>query len=423
MRPVLYGMAELSPSAIDIFLKVYLLIYFNKILGLSATTTSLVIGLGVFWDAMIDPWIGAVSDRYYKNHGQRKLILNVACFAVSLLFFLLWRIPATDHFLTYLALFILTASLNSALSFFSVPYYAVANDLEKDNQKRKTWIGSRLIFYNLGTITGLSVPAYFLTRTQNVSDPRLPYLQSTSVMIALMISFSLLAAYCMYYKKPIRKTNPLDPPHRPMKLSDIWKDKTFCQLLLAFFVVNCGLGANSSLALYYYKDFLKFTEAQTQTILITFLIVFTLSIPIWAYLTRFFDKKKLIISGALTLGLITVTIFPIFDGSPFWLVLVTASLVGGFLVGVAVVMEIYLSDFLNHKEHVLKISVAGQFLGLWKMSSKISRSVAIALAGPIIEFSTGKPQVLAQFFGWGVGLFFIISAFVIMIPIHGRGKT
>ena len=44
LRPFFYGLAELSPSAIDIFLKVYLLVYFNQVLGLSATITSFVIG-------------------------------------------------------------------------------------------------------------------------------------------------------------------------------------------------------------------------------------------------------------------------------------------------------------------------------------------------------------------------------------------
>lgn len=420
LRPFFYGLAELSPAAIDIFLKVYLLLYFNKILGLSATATSFVIGLGVLWDAVIDPWIGTVSDRYYHHHGQRRTILYLSSLAVSLLFFILWRIPPKNSIFTYFLLFLISAGLNSAISFFSVPYYAIANDLEKDNQKRKSWIGSRLIFFNLGSIAGLAIPAYFLTKNIANSEPIQPYLDSVTTMIIMMILLSFISAFALYYKQikiPARENNV---PHKSINLTEIWKDKTFFQLLMAFFVVSCGLGLNSSLALYYYKTFLKFSETQTQIILVTFLAVFTLSIPLWVVLTKHFDKKKLIVFGALALGLVTIFSFPYFDDKPFLFVLSIASLLGGALVGVAVVMEIYLSDYLNEKELFLKKSVSGQFLGVWKMSSKISRSLAIAMAGPIIEISDGHSQILANFFGWGVGLFFVASSVILLLPLNKK---
>ncbi|MBC7464695.1 MAG: MFS transporter [Bdellovibrio sp.] len=418
-RPAFYGMAELSPTAMDIFLKVYLLLYFNQVMGLSASLTSLVIGLGVLWDAAVDPWIGTITDRYYQKHGNRQPILYVACFCVAALFFILWRLPTSSHLISYLFVFVVSALLNSAISFFSVPFYAVANDLQKDNGERKKWIGWRLIFFNIGSLVGLSVPAYFLTQSKVELD-RQPYLSSVTVMTIMMIVLSCFSAFAMYYKvkpevKPLKKYDGL-------KLREVFKDKIFVQILAAYFIVNCGLGLNSSLALYYYKEFLQFTEKQTQTILISFLILFTLSIPLWVVLIRFFSKKKLIVFGALTLGIINVFSFPFFQNDQFWLVFFTASILGGLLVGVAVVMEIYLSDYLNEKEKILDQSVSGQFLGLWKMASKISRAIAIGLAGPIIEISTGHPQALANYFGWGVGLFFILSALIILFPVSDQKK-
>ncbi len=171
-----------------------------------------------------------------------------------------------------------------------------------------------------------------------------------------------------------------------------------------------------SLALYYYKNYLEFTESQTQIVLISFLFVFTLSIPFWIYMTRHFSKRKLIISSAFLLGCLTIFTFPNYKGIDFWLIVSVASGVGGVLVGVAVVLEIYLSDFIKDKEIKTQQNVSGQYLGVWKMSSKISRAVAIALAGPILEVAHNT-QVLANYFGWGVGLFFILAALVMAIPI------
>jgi glycoside/pentoside/hexuronide:cation symporter, GPH family len=200
------------------------------------------------------------------------------------------------------------------------------------------------------------------------------------------------------------------------KFTELIQDKNFLRMMISFFVVNCGLGLNSALALYYYKNYLEFTESQTQIVLISFLFVFTLSIPFWIYMTRHFSKRKLIISSAFLLGCLTIFTFPNYKGIDFWLIVSVASGVGGVLVGVAVVLEIYLSDFIKDKEIKTQQNVSGQYLGVWKMSSKISRAVAIALAGPILEVAHNT-QVLANYFGWGVGLFFILAALVMAIPI------
>ncbi len=147
MRPFFYGIAEVGPASIDIFLKVYLLIFFNQVIGMSATLTSLAIGLSVLWDAILDPLIGIYSDKYYRKHHQRKNILYVALVLIAVLFYMLWNLTATNQWVGLALLFLLSSTLNSAISLFSVPFYAMANDLEHDNEKRKKWIGWRLAFF------------------------------------------------------------------------------------------------------------------------------------------------------------------------------------------------------------------------------------------------------------------------------------
>lgn len=417
LAPFLYGLAELGPASIDIFLKVYLLLYFNVILGLSPSLTSLAIGLGVLWDALLDPWIGIYSDRYYHKKGHRKGLIYAAILLSVFLFFILWRIPNYGQLSTFLLLFVISSLLNSAISLFSVPYIAIANDLEHDNSKRTVWTGWRLAFFNFGSFVGLVVPAYFLTAAAKV-DPTntnaLPYEQSTTVLLGIMLVCSMASIFYVYHKRPSVANESEAMKHA--QFTELIKDRKFLRMMISFFVVNCGLGLNSALALYYYKNYLEFTEGQTQIILVGFLLVFTLSIPLWIFLTRFFDKRKLITAAALLLGLLTVVTFPHYKGVDFWIIAGIASGVGGILVGVAVVLEIYLSDFIKEKQIETAQNVSGQYLGVWKMSSKVSRAVAIALAGPILEMATDT-KILANFFGWGVGLFFILAAVVMAVPI------
>ena len=415
----MYGLGELGPASVDIFLKVYLLLYFNVILGLSPTLTSFAIGLGVLWDALLDPWIGIYSDRYYKKNGHRKKLIYISIGLIVVLFMALWRVPNVGQWGTFIILFLLSSLLNSAISLFSVPYIAMANDIEPDNEKRKAWIGWRLAFFNIGSFVGLVIPAFYLTRKGISSDPSLPYKEATVVLSVLLLICSLLSVYFVYRNR--NKTETQTAMADNLRLGQLVRDRKFLQMMLSYFVVNCGLGLNSALALYYYKDYLNLTEQQTQTILVGFLFVFTLSIPLWVFLTRYFTKSKLIVFGALLMGVFTALSFPHFKGVDFKLVFALASVLGGVLVGVAVVLEIYLSDFLKEKEDETGQNVSGQYLGIWKMASKISRAVAIALAGPILE-NAHNPQVLANYFGWGVGLFFILSALVMAVPVSKVAK-
>lgn len=416
LRPAFYGLGELGIASVDIFLKVYLLLYFDTMMGLKPSLTSLAIGLGVLWDALIDPWIGIYSDRYYNKKGHRKGVIYTAILISVILFYVLWRLPVMSEVFAFITLFLVSSLLNSSISLFSVPYIAVANDLVPDNEERKAWIGWRLAFFNVGSFVGLVVPAYFLTKAAGVqlADPAAPYKTASTVLCVILLVLSTYAIYFIYQKQNFIAGQAAG--EQKTKLADLVKDKVFLRLMISFFVVNCGLGLNSALALYYYKDYLLFTEQQTQIILVGFLLVFTFSIPMWVYLTRYFDKQKLIMAGALLLGLLTVSAFPYIKGVSFWIIALLASGLGGIFVGVAVVLEIYLSDFLREKEQLTGQNVAGQYLGVWKMASKISRAVAIALAGPILEMSTDK-QVLANYFGWGVGIFFIAGAAIIAFPV------
>jgi GPH family glycoside/pentoside/hexuronide:cation symporter len=421
LKPFFYGLSELGPASIDIYLKVYLLLYFNVMLGLSPSLTSLAIGLGVMWDALIDPWIGVVSDRYYARKGHRKGIIYLATVLVAALFFILWRLPSgLGEAITFCYLFLISSFLNSAISLYAVPYMALANDLVKQDEERKKWIGWRVAFLNIGAFVGLSIPAVFLIREINPDAASLPYLNSTALLCIIMLLCSFLTMFIVYKDEPNNAVNGIAKPHR--KIMELVRDPKFVRLMVAFFVVNCGIGLNSALALYYYKDFLMFTEKQTQIILVGFLVFFTFSIPLWIFLTRKFEKSHLIAAGAFLLGIQTILCFPNFKGVDFPVIFFVAAGIGGVLIGVAVVLEIYLAEFLREKEEETAENVSGQYLGVWKMSSKVSRAVAIALAGPILESATDK-QILANYFGWGVGIFFVAGGLIMLVPVKKTSNS
>ena len=85
-----YAMADVGINAVETALRLYLLIYYTDRIGLRADLAGLALALGLLWDAVTDPVMGAISDRTaHGKHGRRIYILaggGLLAVAVILLF-------------------------------------------------------------------------------------------------------------------------------------------------------------------------------------------------------------------------------------------------------------------------------------------------------------------------------------------------
>lgn len=409
-----YGLGEMGPSAIDFFLKIYLLIFYNEIIKLSPTLTGLALGIGVLWDAMIDPALGKVSDRIYNETRSRSKMIWLGMILLGISVVGLFSPPqslSTD-FQKFSYLLFFSTMMNSSYSVFIVPYLSLANDYLAEQKSRARWVGWRMAFLNIGAFVGLGVPAYFLLTSSTTTKSEYPYSVSAWVITVLFILFT---TYSM--KKTLALTAVTkDIEGKKITLRSVLKnDFPFVILLIAFLILSTGITLNASLAIYYYKGRLKFSEAEVQSVLILFLMFFTISIPAWIMAAKKYSMRKLMTAGGVLLGVSNFFIYPLLPVGELIPALIFASAWGGSLVGVAVLLEVLLSNLLRHREIELKTSVTGFYLGIWKTSSKISRALALVLTGPLLAY-TAKDESgfqLALFFGLGVGFFFIIASLII----------
>lgn len=189
-------------------------------------------------------------------------------------------------------------------------------------------------------------------------------------------------------------------------------------LLAAYLVANMGLTFNSSLALYFYRLRLKLSEEDIRTVLLLFLVVFTISIPAWIYLVKFVSKRKALMSGVLALGVTTAIVYPFLPAGNLMWTLIFASTIGGFLVGSAVLLESLLTDIVKAEEQRTGRDELGLYFGVWKMVGKISRGLALAVTGQILAWAHVSSPGASYFrlslaFGPLVGGFFILAVVIL----------
>lgn len=437
-RRIGYGVAELGASGAEVLLRVSLLIFYTQVVGIEPRLASYAIAIGVIWDALTDPLMGRISDQASIRGQKRRPFMIPGAVGLACSLILLFNVPQipsqTGKFFYLLAVYLCT---NTFLTILSVPHTAFAGDISKEPQVRSELFGWRLLFANFGLILGTAVPAMVVSSDPSASD--VPEMVASKIVAIFIILSAVATLWCTkgldqaYYDKSLQEHKKDSNTNiQSLKkylqlyqndLKDVLSHNTFTRLLIAYMIATIALTLNSSLALYYYKFFLKLEEAPLRLIIVFFMIIFCLSIPFWVWISRFFNKQMLLSVNVFLLGLMTTFVYPFLPPQGFVGPLV-AGLFGGIFVGSVVLMDVLVADFADEETQKNKKdeSKLGIYFGFWKMGSKLSRAIALIVTGNILSLIGYQSGVIpdaqvsfhmALLFGPVVGIFFVLAAIFI----------
>lgn len=122
-------------------------------LGVAALTAGLIVGAAKVWDVIIDPWIGAASDRQLARTGSRRGFMLLGSLTIPIFFALTFAVPpsfgATGSAIAVLLAFLATAT---AFSLFQVPFIALSAELTDSYNERTRLIGWRVIVLTIAIL-------------------------------------------------------------------------------------------------------------------------------------------------------------------------------------------------------------------------------------------------------------------------------
>ena len=93
-RKIGYVSAQIGMSAAGIQIGVFLMIFYQQVVGLSPFYTGLAIGLGILWDGFTDPIMGVLSDRTQSRAGRRRPYFIPGALAMAAGLILIFHPPA-----------------------------------------------------------------------------------------------------------------------------------------------------------------------------------------------------------------------------------------------------------------------------------------------------------------------------------------
>lgn len=144
---MLYGLGSVAFGIKDNGYRVFLLLFYNQVIGLKPLTVTMAIMIALFIDCLIDPIVGEMSDNWKSRWGRRHPFMYASAIPVGLSFLLLWNPPLgwseTGMFFYLIAVAVVGRSL---ITLYEVPSSSLAAELTEDYDQRTAILGWRYFF-------------------------------------------------------------------------------------------------------------------------------------------------------------------------------------------------------------------------------------------------------------------------------------
>ena len=281
---VMHGLGSVAYGVKDNGFSVFLLIFYNQVLGIDAGIVGTVIMAALIFDAFADPIIGELSDRTQSKWGRRLPWLYAAAIPLGIIWLLLWHPPAMGQMGTIIWLFCTAVLARTLVAMCEVPSIALVPELTGDYDERTRLMRYRFLFGWAGGLLML-IFAYgiFFTGEKGVSDPA--GYDSYSVWGALMMSGAVLIS-ALGQHRHIAKPSPPAPRgaglgHAFAEVKATLSNRAFLWLVSAalFGLINQGMTfalTNYQLAFLWQlqqMEMLYYALTLFSTVIIAFIIV------------------------------------------------------------------------------------------------------------------------------------------------------
>ncbi len=364
--------------------------FYGEVLKLSLQIMGPIFIIARVVDAIQDPVIGLISDRFTRR-GPRGRLLFVALMTPLLFggFYMLFDPPdAWFGNQTMTAIWLMAALLLVHLGYsgVSISYHAHGAELSDDYNERTRVTVAREVFGLIGMTLAVVLPVA-LTSPQLFGDTTgYMVLGLVFLPICILFSFPTLAWAGPSVHPPVihAERNPLAPFFAPLK------NRLFRRLLLVFVVNGAALGVAVTVILFYVEHVLAGTKLHAGIILLTYFIAGAASVPLWLLLSKRTSK-----AAAWFVGMICSIVglgLALFLGPGDFLWFVVISVITGLGLGADYGLPpSILADVINSPEGGDTKGKTGTYFGLWALSTKLATALGAAFSLPVVALLGFNP--------------------------------
>jgi len=154
LTKMFYGLGSVAFGIKDNGYRVFLLLFYNQVVGLDPLKVAFAISLALIIDCVIDPIVGELSDNLSSRWGRRHPLMYASALPVALSFLLLWNPPmdwGEDALFWYLVAVAVIG--RSFITLYEIPSSSLSAELTEDYDQRSSILGWRYFFAWWGGLT------------------------------------------------------------------------------------------------------------------------------------------------------------------------------------------------------------------------------------------------------------------------------
>lgn len=392
--PILrYALLAFPLSFLGLPVYIHLPKFYHDYYGISLTSIGFILFFSRILDAIIDPILGILSDRFHLS--QKKYFI---LFGLGLIFFFnafFYVSPFASKILILGWFIICTFFLYLLFSLIFINYYNLG--LQKANTEllRVKLSSFRELLSFLGILSAAILPAVL---TQLLNNEKKAFL----IYGLLFGIFMVIGLIFLPQSTPLNKTNLKKGKNPLANLVYIYKKQSMRWLIILFFVNSLPVAITSNLFAFYVDETLK-AKSATALFLIAYFLAAALSAVLWSVVFKSTNKIKLLLSMMILSALgFSLTYFLNHSNSELFYLVCVLSGIG--LGGELVILPALAANVID-----TRLEYGSTFFSLWASCSKISLAVAAGVFLPLIS-------VESSFLSF-VPLSFKISLFYALVPL------
>lgn len=366
----------------------------NLSLGISPTIVGILLAAPRLYDAILDPLMGNVSDRFRSRWGRRRPFIFWGGIAAAFSYVALWQIPrswAPDMYIW--AFVVLSLVYYTAATVFSVPWLAFGYELTS-NVKERTRIMAAVQI--AASITGLGM-VWLLPVTQwEVFEDTLEGVRWVSLPVAIfmMLSGFAIFVFCKEGKMHGVSRQTLSAPSLPLSesLKATFKNKPFLILCGVALMMLIGIMSVNSLTPYLIIYYLHGGDMPSASKLIALNgTVWTVTglamVPLVAWAAGRIGKKETLIFCISMAFLGNLFKWMLYTPETPWMVIIPQFFVSLAFASLWTLVNSMVADSCDYTELMTGKRIEGMLAGVYGWLLKLGVALASLFSGVLIDLS------------------------------------
>ena len=394
---VLYAIGSLGTGGYATLPGLVLTYFLTDNLGVAALAAGMIVTAAKIWDVLIDPLIGAASDRQLARTGSRRGFMVTGAFTLPLFFALTFAVPPAwgpvAGAISVLLAFLATAT---AFSLFQVPYVALPAELTGDYDERTRLLGWRVVVLTAAILLfGAGGPAL-----RNAGDDPVTGYLLMGIASGLVIGIGMLIASRTAAVAAERSTVT---PGAAVAAST-WRDQYMSgfralgrsqpfRALLGTFVLQALATGTMLAGAQYVATWVLRSEDAVTFVFVALVGPALLATPGWTVIARRVGKER---AFAMASALFTAAAASLVVAvwSPGLWIYASVAVAGIAYAGLQSLPMAMLPDVISHDERTSGAGQAGTFTGIWTAGETVGFALG-ATAVSLTLAATGYVSTVA----------------------------